>query len=64
MWRDVRQAPGWPNKLRYVLGRPGWRHDGPARFASPRPGGNERQLTLACFRRFRNFLLDSAPPER
>jgi len=35
MWRDVRQAPGWPNKLRYVLGRPGWRHDGPARFASP-----------------------------
>lgn len=35
MWRDVRQAPGLPNKLRYVLGRPGWRHDGHARFASP-----------------------------
>jgi hypothetical protein len=33
----------------------------------PEPGGNERQLTLACFRRFRwlrNFLLDSAPRER
>lgn len=26
---DVRQAPGWSNKLRYVFGRPGWRHDGP-----------------------------------
>jgi sterol desaturase/sphingolipid hydroxylase (fatty acid hydroxylase superfamily) len=24
--RDVREAPGWRNKLRYVLGRPGWRH--------------------------------------
>lgn len=33
----------------------------------PEPGGNERQLTLACFRRFpwfRDFPLDSAPPER
>jgi sterol desaturase/sphingolipid hydroxylase (fatty acid hydroxylase superfamily) len=27
IWRDVRQAPGLANKLRYVFGRPGWRHD-------------------------------------
>jgi sterol desaturase/sphingolipid hydroxylase (fatty acid hydroxylase superfamily) len=25
--RDVRTAPGWRNKLRYVFGHPGWRHD-------------------------------------
>ncbi len=25
--RDVRRAPGWRNKLRYVFGRPGWKHD-------------------------------------
>jgi sterol desaturase/sphingolipid hydroxylase (fatty acid hydroxylase superfamily) len=29
MARDVRLAPGWRNKLRYVFGRPGWRHDDP-----------------------------------
>jgi sterol desaturase/sphingolipid hydroxylase (fatty acid hydroxylase superfamily) len=28
IWHDVRRAPGWSNKLRYVFGRPGWRHDG------------------------------------
>jgi sterol desaturase/sphingolipid hydroxylase (fatty acid hydroxylase superfamily) len=28
MIRDVRRAPGWRNKLGYVFGRPGWRHDG------------------------------------
>jgi sterol desaturase/sphingolipid hydroxylase (fatty acid hydroxylase superfamily) len=28
MWRDVRGASGFRNKLRYVFGRPGWRHDG------------------------------------
>jgi len=27
IWRDVRTAPGWRNKLRYIFGRPGWRHD-------------------------------------
>jgi len=27
IWRDVREAPGWRNKLRYVFGHPGWRHD-------------------------------------
>lgn len=27
MWRDVREAPGFRNKLGYVFGRPGWRHD-------------------------------------
>ena len=27
IWRDARQAPGWSNKLRYIFGRPGWRHD-------------------------------------
>jgi sterol desaturase/sphingolipid hydroxylase (fatty acid hydroxylase superfamily) len=30
LWRDLRQAPGWPNKLRYIFGRPGWRHDAPS----------------------------------
>ncbi len=30
MARDVRRAPGWRNKLLYVFGRPGWRHDGAA----------------------------------
>jgi hypothetical protein len=30
LWRDVRQAPGWPKKLRYIFGRPGWRHDAPS----------------------------------
>jgi hypothetical protein len=37
MFCDVREAPGWPNKLRYIMGRPRWRHDGPARFASGAP---------------------------
>jgi hypothetical protein len=39
MWRDVRTAPGWRNKLRYVFGRPGWRHDAPAASLeiAPRP---------------------------
>ena len=27
LWRDVRTAPGVRNKLRYVFGRPGWRHN-------------------------------------
>ena len=27
LWRDVREAPGLRNKLRYTFGRPGWRHD-------------------------------------
>jgi sterol desaturase/sphingolipid hydroxylase (fatty acid hydroxylase superfamily) len=26
MFRDAWQAPGWRNKLRYVLGNPGWHH--------------------------------------
>ena len=34
MWRDLREAPGVRNKLRYVFGRPGWRHDAPSAFAS------------------------------
>jgi sterol desaturase/sphingolipid hydroxylase (fatty acid hydroxylase superfamily) len=32
MWRDAHKAPGWPTKLRYIFGRPGWRHD-----ANPQP---------------------------
>jgi sterol desaturase/sphingolipid hydroxylase (fatty acid hydroxylase superfamily) len=27
MIRDVRHAPGWRNKLRYIFGNPGWRHE-------------------------------------
>ena len=30
MFRDVWTAPGWGNKLRYIFGNPGWRHDSPA----------------------------------
>ena len=29
MWRDIRRAPGWGDKLRYVFMAPGWSHDGP-----------------------------------
>jgi len=27
MFRDAWRAPGWNNKLRYVFGNPGWRHE-------------------------------------
>jgi sterol desaturase/sphingolipid hydroxylase (fatty acid hydroxylase superfamily) len=27
MWRDAWRAPGWRNKLLYVFGNPGWRHE-------------------------------------
>ena len=27
MFRDAWTAPGWPNKLLYIFGNPGWRHD-------------------------------------
>ena len=27
LWHDVRQAPGWRNKLGYIFRHPGWRHD-------------------------------------
>jgi len=27
MFRDAWAAPGWGNKLRYIFGNPGWRHD-------------------------------------
>jgi sterol desaturase/sphingolipid hydroxylase (fatty acid hydroxylase superfamily) len=39
IWRDVRMAPGWRNKLRYVFGRPGWRHDAPGSSGVLAPGG-------------------------
>ena len=29
MWRDIRRAPGWGDKLRYLFMAPGWSHDGP-----------------------------------
>ena len=28
LWRDVRRAPGWRQKLGYLLRAPGWSHDG------------------------------------
>lgn len=37
MWSDVREAPGLRNKLRYVFGRPGWRHDAAGGAASSVP---------------------------
>jgi sterol desaturase/sphingolipid hydroxylase (fatty acid hydroxylase superfamily) len=30
MFRDAWRAPGWRNKMLYVFGNPGWRHDAPA----------------------------------
>jgi len=30
MFRDAWNAPGWANKLRYIFGNPGWRHDAPS----------------------------------
>lgn len=30
MFRDAWTAPGWPNKLLYIFGNPGWRHDAAA----------------------------------
>jgi sterol desaturase/sphingolipid hydroxylase (fatty acid hydroxylase superfamily) len=29
LWHDVRRAPTWSTKLRYVFDVPGWSHDGP-----------------------------------
>jgi hypothetical protein len=31
--RDVRTAPGWKSKLRYVFAPPGWSHDGRSKTA-------------------------------
>lgn len=28
LWEDVRRAPGWQNKLKYIFYPPGWSHDG------------------------------------
>ena len=30
MFRDAWTAPGWRNKLLYIFGNPGWRHEDPA----------------------------------
>src|SRR5215468_6634672 len=38
MFRDVWGAPGWNNKLRYLLGNPGWRHEEPS---GPRVGASQ-----------------------
>ena len=39
MFRDVWRAPGWNNKLRYLLGNPGWRHEeqGASRVGASQP---------------------------
>jgi sterol desaturase/sphingolipid hydroxylase (fatty acid hydroxylase superfamily) len=29
LWRDVRRAPSWGARLRYLFDAPGWSHDGP-----------------------------------
>ena len=29
IWRDVKRAPRWQDKLRYIFWAPGWSHDGP-----------------------------------
>jgi sterol desaturase/sphingolipid hydroxylase (fatty acid hydroxylase superfamily) len=28
LWKDVKKAPGWKNKLRYIYMPPGWSHTG------------------------------------
>lgn len=35
LWRDVRHAPGWRNKLRYLVMPPGWSHAGDSKLAGP-----------------------------
>jgi hypothetical protein len=34
IWNDVRHAPTWTMKLRYVFGRPGWKEEELAQSAS------------------------------
>jgi len=34
MFRDAWNAPGWANKLLYIFGNPGWRHDAPVQPAA------------------------------
>ncbi|MEM9253879.1 MAG: sterol desaturase family protein [Pseudomonadota bacterium] len=34
IWRDIKRAPGWREKLSYLLLAPGWRHDGPDKRAN------------------------------
>jgi sterol desaturase/sphingolipid hydroxylase (fatty acid hydroxylase superfamily) len=29
LWADLRRAPDWASRLRYLLDAPGWKHDGP-----------------------------------
>jgi hypothetical protein len=29
MFSDAWTAPGWRNKLHYIFGNPGWRHESP-----------------------------------
>jgi sterol desaturase/sphingolipid hydroxylase (fatty acid hydroxylase superfamily) len=40
LFRDAWRAPGWANKLRYVFGNPGWRHE-----PAPGPTFGARQPT-------------------
>jgi len=40
LFRDAWRAPGWTNKLRYVFGNPGWRHE-----PGPGPTFGARQPT-------------------
>ncbi|HSM88038.1 MAG TPA: sterol desaturase family protein [Candidatus Limnocylindrales bacterium] len=35
MWRDVKNAPNWSLKLRYIFGRPGWKAEQAASAAAP-----------------------------
>jgi hypothetical protein len=40
LFRDAWRVPGWTNKLRYVFGNPGWRHE-----PGPGPTFGARQPT-------------------
>ena len=34
LWKDLKRAPDWKTKLKYVFYTPGWSHDGPDRTAN------------------------------
>lgn len=44
LWRDLRTAPGWKNKLRYLYKPPGWNHEDGGKLAAAYREEGWRQL--------------------